>query len=157
MKGLWCKRAFGIGFLLGVGGTIWFGYLLTVPDPGSVEEAFSRIRIGMSMDQVVTLLQSCPRDSAHYSGTTKAGRKFFNFGFADIPPLYEIDQAELYVMDDDGNEVEVLFQEKGIVKEKRWTPSGPLGETILIKVRHGLDNRVVRKALGRKAREALGL
>jgi len=153
-KGKW---AFGIGLLLGAVPTIWFGILLTSPKPGSVEEAFWRIRVGMSLDQAVSMLKRCPTDSVHYSGVTLTGRRFSNFGFNNIPPPGEIDYGELYVMDDDGNEAEIFYREGGTVSGKRWDPSGSPGERLLIKVRHALDHRLIRKAIGRMACDALGL
>jgi len=131
--------------------------LLTAPIPGSVEEAISHIQVGMNIDEAVAQLKCCKVDSVHFSAVTQKGEKFFNFGFADILPPAKIDHGNIYVMDDYGIEAEVYFQRGGIVSRIEWTPLDSAGERLLIKIRHALDHRLIRKAIGRMACEKLGL
>ena len=47
-------------------------------------------------------------DSRHYSGVTRDGRPFMKYDLAQNPPLSEIQEYELYVLDNDGNETKFL-------------------------------------------------
>jgi hypothetical protein len=153
------KLAFGICLVLGAAVAIWFGFLLITPSPGSLEEAFSQVRVGMSQEEAVAPFKICTVgiDSVHFSGFTKDGRKFFKYGYADIPPPWEIDYCEFYIGDDFGNEAEVFFGPSGTVTDKRYTSSDSPGERLLIKVRHALDHKIIHKAIGHRALKALGL
>jgi hypothetical protein len=98
--------------------------------PGSPEDIFSRIRVGMSQQEAVAVLKASDwnREPGWWSScSTKDGRSFGNHGidaFNDLPSSKEIEQGVLRVHFDDGAgpEVEVFLGRGGTVTGKRLIP-----------------------------------
>ena len=123
-------RFLGAGLLFGLAIGAWFGSRWLVAEPGSPENVFARIRIGMGKDEAVAVLRTYhPNniDTIYAEGTTKEGRgwtgtKLYGPSFEDLPPAQEIAHCELRVSDENGRDVEVVLGPGGIVLGKRLTP-----------------------------------
>ena len=157
------KKAFGIGVLLGAGVTVWFGYLLTAPSPGSLEEALSLVRVGMNQDQAAAAIKSCDQgiESIYCRGHTRDGQSYFKSWFCksdyEVFTALEFEDCELMAVDDRGNEAYVYFDRTGTVTGTHYVTNVPPSEKMLTKVRQALNHSVIRKAIGRKAREVMHL
>lgn len=120
----------GIGLFLGVVGVVWLGCSWLAPEPGSSEDVFARVQIGMNQEEAVAVLRSYSPDTTegHYStGTTKDGRSLDRFhperpAFESLPSPDEIEYCVLTVDDKDGRMVEIILSRGGTVSGKRLSP-----------------------------------
>jgi hypothetical protein len=123
-------RILGAGLLFGLAIGAWWGYRWLSAEPGSLEEGFARIRIGMSRDEAVSVLRACDPykiDGLHSEGTTKEGRSWAGTNiegelFEDLPPPEEIAHCVFGVWDNEGRDLEVVLGPGGIVSGKRLSP-----------------------------------
>ena len=51
-------RVVGVGLLFIVGELYWFGSLLTPPSAGSMEDVYTQVRVGMTRDEAVRILET---------------------------------------------------------------------------------------------------
>jgi hypothetical protein len=124
------RRLLGAGLLFGLAIGAWWGFRWLSPEPGSLEDGFARIRLGMSRDEAVSVLRTCDPyniDGVYSEGTTKQGRswagtKLVGDLFDDLPPPQEIAHCVLGVSDNDGREVEIVLGAGGIVSGKHLSP-----------------------------------
>jgi hypothetical protein len=88
----------------------------------------------MSFNEAVIALDSCTKDidSRVSRGQTQDGKSFYKFRFSDTPPLSEIKSCELSVLTGEGALLEVDLVPGGTVTRKRYTPSDPPVEWLLI-------------------------
>lgn len=120
----------GTGLLLDLVGVAWFGFSWLAPEPGSSEDVFAHVQIGMCKDEAVAVLRSYSpyTTEGHYSaGTTKDGRSLDRFHperpyFESLPPSEEIEYCVLTVDDKDGRTVEIILGPDGVVSGKRLSP-----------------------------------
>jgi hypothetical protein len=68
----WC--AAGVALLFLAGELYWFGSLLTPPSPGSMEDVFTQVRIGMAQDEAVRILKTY-HDPLDYDCASAAQRE----------------------------------------------------------------------------------
>ncbi len=118
--------------LCGVAVVTWFGWRWLAPKPGSSEDVFSRIRVGMSQNEAVAILRTYDdsyNDGVYSWGVTKDGRSLdrMHVGsplFHDLPPPQEIEHCVLEVDDagEDGQEVKIILGRGGIVTGKQLSP-----------------------------------
>ena len=106
----------------------WYFSPLTAPPSGSMEDLYKRVRVGMSQQEAVTALQTGEHDyisCLYLSGVTRDGRSFLGGirGFGDLPPAGEIVFAKIEAVDNDGESVEVMLGEAGVVTGKKYLPS----------------------------------
>jgi hypothetical protein len=143
MKNLCCWAVLGIvslSILAGVAGECrrWLA-----PAPGSFQEAFCNIQVGMTQDQVVAVLRAYDYKicSVCLEGTSRDGQPFILSGsYSDtyhtydrLPPPQHIGRCMIGVEDEYDQEMKVLLGPGGAVVEKSLTPSMLEGqsETVL--------------------------
>jgi hypothetical protein len=118
----------GAGFVCGLALAAWYGSRWLAAEPGSSEDVFARIRIGMRQDEAVAVLRSHDRvDGRYVEGTTTAGRSWagtsvFGPSFEDLPPAGEITRCVLTVMDNEGRDIGVTLGPGGTVSGRRLSP-----------------------------------
>jgi len=125
---LW--RLLGAGLLLGLAVGAWCGSRWLAAEPGSSEDVFARIRVGMSQEEAVAVLRTYAPykiDGAYSEGTTKQGHSWTRINvchdlYAELPPPQEVVRCILTVYGEDGREVEVVLGHGGIVADKRLSP-----------------------------------
>jgi hypothetical protein len=147
VRQLWHHRwkILGAELILGLGLAIWFGSRWLSAVPGSLEDVFPRIQIGMTQEEVIAVLRSCDRDKIegiYAVGETSSGKSWYGTRmegplFSDLPPSGDIAHAELSVMDAD-QEIEVHLGSGGIVVTKQLTPG--VWELRRNKIRHKVSN-----------------
>ncbi len=124
-------RFLGTGLLLGLAIGAWLGSGWVTAEPGSSEDVFTRVRIGMSQDEAVAVLRTYAPDNIdtpYVEGVTKDGRLWAGTDiihgawFQNLPPSQEIAHCALGVWDTDGRKVEVILGPGGIVSHKRLSP-----------------------------------
>jgi hypothetical protein len=140
-----------------------FGSRWLAPVPGSSEDVLARVRVGMSQQEAVAVLQTHNHiDGLAFSGRTKSGQTLgrLHDSFKDLPPPQEIDHGVLTVLDSDGRELEIVLGPGGTVSQKRLTPGvwayrlEKVGRAVrdrnyyLAKVRHSLAKRAHPIGLG---------
>jgi hypothetical protein len=108
--------------------SLLLGIRIIVPrpaPPGSVEELFSQIEVGMTQQQAVALYLGCENgDYCFSNGITKDGSSFGHIGskpLSQLPPPQEILCCVLLMGDTDGFEVKVTIGPGGVVTRKRFT------------------------------------
>jgi hypothetical protein len=122
-RGLWVLGA--VGVLVAT----WHVSRLTAPSPGSLEDAFLRVRRGMSQWKAVTILGVADKhiDCVYLYGKSKDGKSLSRLcirGFADLPAAADIERAKIELLDSGGDCFTVLLGQRGVVRGKRFTPSG---------------------------------
>jgi hypothetical protein len=104
-------------------------FLLTAPKPASLENAFLDVRVGMSQSEAIAILVVADRhiDRVYIIGEAKDGKAFLGgiHGFSDLPRAEDIEQAEMEMLDNEGQGFMVLLGRCGVVTGKRFTPSAP--------------------------------
>jgi hypothetical protein len=123
-------RLLAAGFLLCLVGGAWSGLRWFAAEPGSAEDVFARIRVGMSQEEAVAALRTYDPDNidgVYSEGTTKGGRSWTGINisgklFEDLPPPQEVAHCVLTVSDEDGRDVEVVLGPGGIVSDKNLSP-----------------------------------
>jgi hypothetical protein len=116
--------------LAGLAFGAWFGARWFAAEPGSAEDVYARIRIGMGQEQVVEVLRTyhdSSIDGLSAQGTTKDGLSWRinpikGLLFEDLPPPQQVAQGVLKVWDNDGREVEVVLGPGGKVAGKGLMP-----------------------------------
>jgi hypothetical protein len=116
--------------LLGLAVGAWGISRWLAAEPGSAEDVFSRIRVGMTQEEAVAILRTYDPgriDGVYAEGTTRQGRSWsgtslFGDSFADLPPPEDTARCVLTVTDDDCWEVEVVLGPGGIVSGKHISP-----------------------------------
>ena len=111
----------GAGLLVGV--VLGWSYARwTDPSPGSLEDVFLHIQVGMSQRQTVTVLETLnDLDSMYYRGITKDGQPFSACcSWAGLPSPEDIKCAEVEVCDNSGRSFFVYLGRGGIVIGKRF-------------------------------------
>lgn len=116
-----CWSLLGVGWLMGT----WFFFLAPAPVPGSLEDTYSRIQVGMSRQEVVRLLLASPAtDVMSVEGRLKGGGRFsFYLGWVnvnDIPAPEETKECVFNVEDSEGWEVVVVVGQGGTVTGKSF-------------------------------------
>lgn len=93
--------------------------------PGSLEDLYLHVRVGMTKAEVVELICGCQDvDGCYSNGITMGGQSFADIGtkpLSDLPPQQDIFHCVLKVEDTEGWEVEVTLGPGGIVTSKRST------------------------------------
>jgi hypothetical protein len=125
---LW--RLLGAGLLFGLAVGAWCGSRWLAAEPGSSEDVFARIRVGMSQEEAVAVLRTYGPykiDGVYSEGTTKQGHSWTRMHvcrdlYGDLPPPQEVVRCILTVCSEDGREVEVVLGPGGIVAAKRLSP-----------------------------------
>jgi hypothetical protein len=101
--------------------TLWISLPRPIP-PGSLEDLYSHIRVGMTQSQVVELIWGCRDvDGCYSNGVTKGGESFADMGtkpLGELPPPQDIFRCVLKVEDTEGWEVEVTLGPGGVVTSK---------------------------------------
>jgi hypothetical protein len=123
-------RLLGAGLLFGLAFGAWGGSRWLAARPGSLEDVFARIRVGMSKEEAVSALRAsdpyhidgCYSEGTTTEGRSRAGTKLDGPLFADLPPAPEIAHGVLSVLDSEGREVEVVLGPGGTVSGKRLSP-----------------------------------
>jgi hypothetical protein len=124
-------RLVGTVLLIALAVSLWLVVRWLTPEPGSSEDLFARIQVGMSQNQAVAVLRSYPPDNTegrYCTGTAKDGRSLdwycpdVNHFFDNLPLPQEIEHCVLSVLDGGGREVEVILGPGGIVTGKRLSP-----------------------------------
>jgi hypothetical protein len=125
----WCVAGIGVGLLFGIV-LVWSDSPLTPPAPGSMQDVFAQVRVGMARDEAVTILKTYDGqiDCIYVSGTLMDGRSFSDLGFNGLPPAAEIDQGVLTLADEYCESVEVVFGPGGIVTAKNYSSDWFLDE-----------------------------
>jgi hypothetical protein len=107
----------------------WVLSRMTAPAPGSMEDLYNRVRVGMSQEEAVAALE--PAEGNIYNniwvwGTNRQGREFSTpWTFQGMPPPSEVRDALLTVGDCTGEHVEVTLGEGGVVTAKKYLPDDP--------------------------------
>lgn len=125
---LW--RLLGVGLLLSLAVAAWCGSRWFDAEPGSAEDVFARIRIGMSQEEAVAVLRTYDHykiDGAYSEGTTKQEHSWSRIDmcrdlYKDLPSPQEVVRCLLTVNVEDGREIEVALGHGGIVADKRLSP-----------------------------------
>jgi hypothetical protein len=108
---------------------LWSEWLAV--EPGSSEDVFARVRIGMSQEETIAVLRSYDPDKIEapfVEGITKDGRAFAGTDilaggwFLNLPPPEEVAYCALGVWDTDDRKVEVILGPGGIVARKKLSP-----------------------------------
>jgi hypothetical protein len=102
----------------------WLSLSRTAP-PGSLDDLYSRVQVGMTQWEVVALIWGCRDvDGCYFKGVTKGGESFADFGIKsldELPPPQDVRRCVLRVEDTEGWEVEVTLGPGGVVTCKRST------------------------------------
>jgi hypothetical protein len=120
------------GLLIIAVATVSIGSRLAVPEPGSLEDALSRVRVGMSEEEAVGTLLVADRyiDLVYIEGETTDGKSLppgLGFrGLYGLPPAKAIERAKVEMVDDEGRGFTVLFGPGGVVTGKRFPRYRPL-------------------------------
>jgi hypothetical protein len=107
----------------------WCGSRWLAAEPGSAEEMYADVRIGMTRDEVVAIFRThwYIIDGLYSEGTTLGEHSWSRChvtgpAFHDLPPSSEVRHCVLTVLDRTGREVEVVIGADGLVSDKRITP-----------------------------------
>jgi hypothetical protein len=115
-----------IGFMALAALVPWIVSRLGAPEPGSLEAAFSRVRVGMSQEEALDtlLVADVQIDDVYLRGETTDGKPITGGigGFSDLPPPAAITHAEVEMRDWDGQSFTVFLGPGGVVSGKRFTP-----------------------------------
>src|SRR6266849_4303759 len=100
VRRLWYHRwkILGAGLVLGLELAVWLGSKWLSAAPGSSEDVFARLRIGMTKEEVVAVLRSYDLhkiEGFSAAGETKSGHFWAGSHlegplFNDLPPSHEI-------------------------------------------------------------------
>jgi len=103
-----------------------FGILLLLRPAaisGVVGAASARIRVGMSQDEAVAMIQGSGTDGLdtyYFRGATRDGRRFSGCcGFEGLPPAAQVAWGALEVDDEYGRELVVTLGPGGVVSDVR--------------------------------------
>jgi hypothetical protein len=146
------------GLLVGVVAS-WPVLRLTVHGPGSLEDVYSRVRVGMSQEEAVAVLNDCNWDYSNATVTTKDGRSLYIAIWAHevLPSPHEVDHAELMI-EDYGNEVYVILGRDGVVTGKRFELGEPAWKYSRDRLRAAADSDLESlRHLRRSVKRWLGL
>jgi hypothetical protein len=112
-----------VGLLPIVAILAWTLSRLTADPQGPLEIMFSRVQIGMSLDDAVAAV-SDDADCMYISGKTRSGHLFDSLVVTprDLPIAHEVQHGELAVEDSNGGEVDIILGQGGFVMGKRFNP-----------------------------------
>jgi hypothetical protein len=105
-----------------------FGLQSFAKSEGNAEPTFSRIRLGMSQQEVVQVLLAFDASSGRHSrGVTTNGREFVTFHYGhpsmdDLSAPEQMASCVLTAMDSYGREIDVTLGPGGVVVGKRLSP-----------------------------------
>jgi hypothetical protein len=100
----------------------WLVSRLTADPKGGLEVMFSRVRVGMTLNEAVGAVEETDYiDAMYIEGKTKSGRSFDSLVVTDrdLPVPQEIEHGELAVEDSIGGEIDIILGSNGIVTGKR--------------------------------------
>ncbi len=119
----WWWTVLFTGSLVILTGAGWTLSRLTANPEGSLNIMYSRVRVGMSLDEAITAV-SDHADCMYINGKTKSGRSFDSLVVAsrDLPIPSEVQHGELSVEAGDGGEVDIFLGPGGIVAGKSFNP-----------------------------------
>jgi hypothetical protein len=123
-------RLLGAGLLFGLAIGALYGSRWLAAEPGSPEDVFRRIHIGMSKAEALSALRASDHyhiDGIYSEGITQAGHSWSGTKlegplFEDLPPAQDIAHCVLSILDSEGREVEVVLGPGGVVSSKRLSP-----------------------------------
>ena len=151
----------GAAFLGGFAVAAWFGLRWLAQSEGNSEQAFARLRVGMSQHEAVEVLRTFDASSGRSSqGITTDGREFHTGHYDhpaldDLPPPSEIESCTLRGLDSYGRELEVILGPGGVVASKSLSPGW--WEYRWDKAYRSLRDKPYRKLLARHRTSACGL
>lgn len=101
-------------------------FLWPAATPGSLKEAFARVRIGMSQEQTVDILETFGNsiDSFFAEDAITEGHSWTSGAgpLKNLPPSHEIAHGVLTISDAEGRDVTIKLGSDGVVSDKQLTP-----------------------------------
>jgi hypothetical protein len=102
----------------------WALSRLTAPKPGSMEDLYARVRVGMTQAEALAALKfggAQSVDCLYAEGTDRQGNHFLSgLSFANLPQASEYRELEVEVTCVTGESVKVTFGEGGVVTTKQY-------------------------------------
>jgi hypothetical protein len=108
----------------------WFETQWLASDPGSSEDIFKRLQVGMTQREAVTVIRTYNPytvEGLYSEGTTTDGQSFSSVRFRlpffdDLPPPHQIKSCLLSVCANDGRDLDIVLGPGGIVSAKSISP-----------------------------------
>ncbi len=143
MKRLGCYFgwALGAGLLGAVAVGLWLGGgVLFPPRPGSVEDVYASLRVGMRRGEAIMVLESCdPVETVNYHGTTKDGRRYSGgITWKWLPPPDQTADGVIDCFTNDGDDLYVYLGPDSIVTGKEMHWNHPFWERCVGRLRDAL-------------------
>jgi hypothetical protein len=113
-----------VGLIVLGASAAWLLWRLSAPAPGSLEEVFLGVRVGMSWSEASDLLLVADTDidRVYLSGVTYDGHTITSGirGFQDLPPTRDIRVCQVEMVDSTGQGFIIELGDRGVVRRKRF-------------------------------------